>query len=200
MATTRPERLHFTENDEADELLAREPLALLIGFVLDQQVPVQKAFSSPLVLQSRLGGLDAHAIARMDPAELERVFRERPALHRFPGSMAARTQELCATLADDYDGDSERIWADLPDADELERRLLALPGIGPMKVKTIIAVLAKRFGVRPPGWEERVPGHPTLGDVDSTEALLAFQARKRAYKAARRAEAAAAQSESPSAH
>lgn len=200
MATTRPERLHFTENDEADELLAREPLALLIGFVLDQQVPVQKAFSSPLVLQSRLGGLDAHAIARMDPAELERVFRERPALHRFPGSMAARTQELCATLADDYDGDSERIWADLPDADELERRLLALPGIGPMKVKTIIAVLAKQFGVRPPGWEERVPGHPTLGDVDSTEALLAFQARKRAYKAARRAEAAAAQSESPSAH
>jgi uncharacterized HhH-GPD family protein len=200
MATARPERLHFTENDEADELLAREPLALLIGFVLDQQVPVQKAFSSPLVLQSRLGGLDAHAIARMDPAELERVFRERPALHRFPGSMAARTQELCATLADDYDGDSERIWADLPDADELERRLLALPGIGPMKVKTIIAVLAKRFGVRPPGWEERVPGHPTLGDVDSTEALLAYQAHKRAYKAARRAEAAAAQSESPSAH
>ena len=200
MATNRPERLHFTENDEADELLAREPLALLIGFVLDQQVPVQKAFSSPLVLQSRLGGLDAHAIARMDPAELERVFRERPALHRFPGSMAARTQELCATLADDYDGDPERIWADLPDAGELERRLLALPGIGPMKVKTIIAVLAKQFGVRPPGWEERVPGHPTLGDVDSTEALLAFQARKRAYKAARRAEAAAAQSESPSAH
>jgi uncharacterized HhH-GPD family protein len=200
MATTRPERLHFTENDEADELLAREPLALLIGFVLDQQVPVQKAFSSPLVLQSRLGELDAHAIARMDPAELERVFREQPALHRFPGSMAARTQELCATLADDYDGEPERIWADLPDAGELERRLLALPGIGPMKVKTIIAVLAKRFGVRPPGWEERVPGHPTLGDVDSTEALLAFQARKRAYKAARRAEAAAAQSESPSAH
>jgi len=200
MATNRPERLHFTENDEADELLAREPLALLIGFVLDQQVPVQKAFSSPLVLQSRLGGLDAHAIARMDPAELERVFRERPALHRFPDSMAARTQDLCATLADDYDGDPERIWADLPDAGELERRLLALPGIGPMKVKTIIAVLAKRFGVRPPGWEERVPGHPTLGDVDSTEALLAFQARKRAYKAARRAEAASAQSGSPSAH
>jgi uncharacterized HhH-GPD family protein len=200
MATTRPERLHFTENDEADELLAREPLALLIGFVLDQQVPVQKAFSSPLVLRLRLGELDAHAIAQMDPAEVERIFRERPALHRFPGSMAARTQELCATLADDYDGDPERIWADVADAGELERRLLALSGIGPMKVKTIIAVLAKRFGVRPPGWEERVPGHPTLGDVDSTEALLAYQARKRAHKAARRAEAAAAQSESPSPH
>jgi uncharacterized HhH-GPD family protein len=200
VATNRPERLYFTENDEADELLAREPLALLIGFVLDQQVPVQKAFSSPLVLRSRLGRLDAHAIAQMDPAELERVFRERPALHRFPGSMAARTRELCATLADDYDGDPERIWADAPDAGELERRLLALPGIGPMKANTLISVLAKRFGVRPPGWEERVPGHPTLGDVDSTEALLSYQAQKRAYKAARRAEAAASQTESPSHH
>jgi uncharacterized HhH-GPD family protein len=198
MATTRPERLHFTENNEADELLAREPLALLIGFVLDQQVPVQKAFSSPLVLRSRLGELDAHAIAQMDPAELERVFRDRPALHRFPGSMAARTRELCATLADDYGGDPERIWADATDAGELERRLLALPGIGPMKAKTLMAVLAKRFGVRPPGWEEHVPRHPTLGDVDSTEALLAYQALKRAHKAARRAEAAGSQSESPS--
>ena len=197
MATTRPERLHFTENDEADELLAREPLALLIGFVLDQQVPVQKAFSSPLVLRSRLGGLDAQAIAQMDPADLERVFRERPALHRFPGSMAARTRDLCATLAGDYDGDPERVWADAADAGELERRLLALPGIGPMKARTLLAVLAQRFGVRPPGWEERLPGHPTLGDVDSTEALLAFQAEKRAHKAARRAEAAAEQSESP---
>ncbi|HYM64543.1 MAG TPA: HhH-GPD-type base excision DNA repair protein [Gaiellaceae bacterium] len=197
MATTRPERLHFTENDEADELLARDPLALLIGFVLDQQVPVQKAFSSPLVLRSRLGGLDAHAIAQMDPAELERVFRERPALHRFPGSMAARTRELCATLARDYDGDPERTWADAADAGELEARLLALPGIGPMKAKTLMAVLAKQFGVRPPGWEARMPRHPTLGDVDSTEALLAYQAQKRAHKAARRAEAAASQSESP---
>jgi uncharacterized HhH-GPD family protein len=192
--------LHFTENDEADELLAREPLALLIGFVLDQQVPVQKAFSSPLVLRERLGELDAHAIAHMDPDELERVFRERPALHRFPGSMAARTRELCATLVDDYGGEPERIWAEAPDAGELERRLLALPGIGPMKAKTLIAVLAKRFGVRPPGWEERVPGHPTLGDVDSTDALLAYQAQKRAHKAARRAEAAASQTESPSHH
>jgi uncharacterized HhH-GPD family protein len=200
MATTRPGRLHFTENDEADELLAREPLALLIGFVLDQQVPVQKAFSSPLVLRERLGELDAHAIAHMDPDELERVFRERPALHRFPGSMAARTRELCATLVDDYGGEPERIWAEAPDAGELERRLLALPGIGPMKAKTLIAVLAKRFGVRPPGWEERVPGHPTLGDVDSTDALLAYQAQKRAHKAARRAEAAVSQTESPSHH
>lgn len=195
MATTRPDRLHFTENDEADELLAREPLALLIGFVLDQQVPVQKAFSSPLVLRSRLGGLDAETIAQTDPGELERVFRERPALHRFPGSMAARTRELCATLVEEYGADPERIWADVADAGELERRLLALPGIGPMKARTLMAVLAKRFGVQPPGWEEHVPSHPTLGDVDSTEALLAYQAQKRAHKAARRAEAAASQSE-----
>jgi uncharacterized HhH-GPD family protein len=200
MTTTRPGRLHFTENDEAGELLAREPLALLIGFVLDQQVPVQKAFSSPLVLRERLGELGAHTIAQMDPAELERVFRERPALHRFPGSMAARTRELCATLVDDYGGEPERIWAEAPDAGELERRLLALPGIGPMKAKTLIAVLAKRFGVQPPGWEERVPGHPTLGDVDSTKALLSYQAQKRAHKAARRAEAAASQTESSSHH
>ena len=190
MATARPVRLHFTENDEADELLAREPLALLIGFLLDQQVPVQKAFSSPLVLRSRLGELDVQAIAQMDLAELERVFRERPALHRFPGSMAARTHDLCATLVDDYNGDPERIWADVHDAAELEQRLLSLPGIGPMKARTLIAVLAKRFGIRPEGWEECVPGHPTLGDVESTEALLTYQAQKRAHKAARRAEAA----------
>jgi uncharacterized HhH-GPD family protein len=186
MATVRPERLHFTENDEADEFLAREPLALLIGFVLDQQVPVQKAFSSPLELSRRIGGLDAAEIAAMDPAELEAVFRERPALHRFPGSMATRTQELCAALVSDYGGDAERVWTDAADGTELRSRLLALPGIGEMKAKTLVAVLAKRFGVRPPGWEEVAPTHPTLGDVDSTEALLEYQAAKRAYKASLR--------------
>jgi uncharacterized HhH-GPD family protein len=187
MVTVRPERLHFTENDEADELLAREPLALLVGFVLDQQVPVQKAFSSPLELSRRIGGLDAERIAAMEPAELEAVFRERPALHRFPGSMARRTQELCATLVADYGGDPERIWADAETGQELRDRLLALPGIGEMKAKALTAVLAKRFGIRPPGWDEVVPGHPTLGDVDSTEALLEYQAQKRAHKASLRA-------------
>jgi uncharacterized HhH-GPD family protein len=187
MATVRPDRLHFTENDEADELLAREPLALLIGFLLDQQVPVQKAFSSPLELSRRLGRLDAERIASMDPTELESAFRQRPALHRFPGSMARRTQELCATLVDDYGGDPERIWADAADGTELRNRLLALPGIGEMKAKTLVAVLAKRFGVRPSGWESVAPSHPTLGDVDSTEALLEYQAKKRAHKAALRA-------------
>ncbi|HEY7196535.1 MAG TPA: HhH-GPD-type base excision DNA repair protein [Gaiellaceae bacterium] len=187
MATVRPDRLHFTERDDADEFLAREPLALLIGFVLDQQVPVQKAFSSPLELDRRIGGLDAERIAAMDPADLEQAFRERPALHRFPGSMAKRVQELCAALVADYGGDAERVWADAETGAELRRRLLALPGIGEMKAKALTAVLAKRFGVRPEGWEDVVPSHPTLGDVDSTEALLDYQAKKRAHKAALRA-------------
>ncbi len=187
MATVRPDRLHFTENDEADELLAREPLALLIGFVLDQQVPVQKAFSSPLELSRRIGGLDAERIAGMDPAEFEAVFRERPALHRFPGAMAARVQELCRTLVADFGGDPERVWSDAETGAELRSRLLALPGIGEMKAKALTAVLAKRFGIAPPGWEDVVPSHPTLGDVDSTESLLAYQTQKRAHKAALRA-------------
>jgi uncharacterized HhH-GPD family protein len=187
MATFRPERIHFTENDEADELLAREPLALLIGFVLDQQVPVQKAFSSPLELQRRIGELDAERIAGMDPADLEAAFRERPALHRFPGSMAQRVQELCTVLVSDYGGDPEQVWAAAETGAELRSRLLALPGIGEMKAKALVAVLAKRFGVRPPGWEDVLPPHPTLGDVDSTEALLEYQAKKRAHKASLRA-------------
>jgi uncharacterized HhH-GPD family protein len=187
MATTRPARLHFTENDEADELLAREPLALLIGFVLDQQVTVQKAFSSPLELSRRIGGLDAERIAALAPADLEAAFRERPALHRFPGSMAKRVQELCAVLVEEYGGDPERVWADADTGRELRDRLLALPGIGEMKAKALTAVLAKRYGIRPPGWEDVVPSHPTLGDVDSTEALLAYPEKKRTHKASLRA-------------
>ncbi|MEO8291459.1 MAG: HhH-GPD-type base excision DNA repair protein, partial [Gaiellaceae bacterium] len=180
MATTRPAKLHFTGNGEADALLAESPLALLIGFVLDQQVPVQKAFSGPLELKRRLGRLDAAAIAGTDPRELEQVFRERPALHRFPGTMATRTQELCAAIASEYDGDAARVWTDAESGRDLERRLLELPGIGPMKTRSLIAILAKRFGVQPPGWEDVAPSHPTLGDVDSPEALEAYQAKKRA--------------------
>jgi len=185
-----PERLYFSNDDRANALLARDPLALVIGFVLDQQVTVQKAFSSPLELERRLGGLDARAIAAMDTEELERVFAARPALHRFPGAMARRTQELCATLVSDYGGRAERVWTEAGDGTELERRLLALPGIGELKAKTILAVLGKRLGVRPPGWDEVAPRHPTLGDVDSPEALVAYQAAKRARKAALRAKPA----------
>jgi uncharacterized HhH-GPD family protein len=161
----------------------------LIGFVLDQQVPVQKAFSSPLELKRRLGALDAEAIAGMDPGELERAFSAKPALHRFPGTMARRTQELCVEIVSSYGGRAERVWESASDGGDLERRLLALPGIGEMKAKTIVAVLAHRFGVRPAGWEDVAPKHPTLGDVDSAQALADYQAAKRARKAALREQA-----------
>jgi uncharacterized HhH-GPD family protein len=187
MATTRPTHLHFTGDDEADRFLAEEPLALLVGFVLDQQVTVQKAFSGPLEIKRRLGSFDAETIARADPAELEELFRRKPAIHRFPGNMARRTQDLCAAIAEDYGGRAERVWLEADTGDELRRRLLDLPGIGPMKAASLLAILGKRFGVRPPGWEEVAPTHPTLGDVDSTEALEDYQAKKRAHKAALRA-------------
>ena len=188
--TTAPERLYFTDEDEACELLARDPLALLIGFELDQQVPAPKAFAGPLELRRRLGSLDAAAIAGMETVELERVFAERPALHRFPGTMARRVQELCRTLVSEHGGDAARVWREAADARELYDRLLALPGIGEMKAKTIVAVLGKRLGVRPAGWEDVAPAHPTLGDVDSHEAMAEYQAKKRAYKAKLRAGAA----------
>jgi uncharacterized HhH-GPD family protein len=191
VAVTRPDRLHFTGNDEADALLAEEPLALLIGFVLDQQVSVQKAFTGPLEVKRRLGTLDAAEIAGMDAGELDRAFREKPALHRYPGTMAERTQALCAAVASEYGGDASRVWNDAESGVDLEHRLLDLPGIGPMKARSLIAILVKRFGVRPPGWEEVAPTHPTLGDVDSLEALEAYQAKKRAYKASLKAARAA---------
>jgi uncharacterized HhH-GPD family protein len=188
VATTAPARLYFTDDDDANELIAHDPLALMLGFVLDQQVSVQKAFSSPLELKRRLGSLDAAEIAGTDPGRLEEVFRERPALHRFPGNMARRVQDFCASVISDYDGRVERVWSEAADGRDLERRLLGLPGIGEMKARTIIAVLAKRFGVRPPGWEEVAPKHHTLGDVDSAAALAEYQEAKRAYKAKLRAQ------------
>jgi uncharacterized HhH-GPD family protein len=191
VATTHPDRLYFTGNDEADALIAEEPLALLIGFVLDQQVPVQKAFSGPLELKRRLGSLEAAEIASADPGELDRIFREKPALHRYPGTMAERTQDLAAAVVNDYDGEAARIWTEAESGADLQSRLLALPGIGPMKARSLIAILVKRFGVRPTGWEEVLPTHPTLGDVDSLEALDAYQAKKRAYKASLKAARAA---------
>ena len=184
---TRPTSLPFTGDDEADRLLADDPLALLIGFALDQQVTVQKAFSGPAELKRRIGHLDAARIAAMDPGDLDTVFRERPALHRFPGSMATKVQALCASIAGDYGDDAARVWTEAIDGPDLERRLLALPGIGEMKAKSIIAVLGKQFGVRPPGYDEVAPTWPTLGDVDSAEALATYQAGKRAHKAALRA-------------
>jgi uncharacterized HhH-GPD family protein len=176
-------RLHFTDSDEANELIGSDPLALLVGFVLDQQVTVQKAFSGPLVIRDRLGPLDAGQLAATD---LEPVFRERPAIHRFPGSMAKRVRDLAAHVAERYDGDAGRVWGDARTSEELRANLEALPGFGEMKVKGLGSVLAKRFGVELA--EPLVPDHPTLGDVDSPQALAEYQAGKRAHKAALRAQ------------
>jgi uncharacterized HhH-GPD family protein len=173
-----PDRLHFTESDEANALIASDPMALLIGFALDQQVSVQKAFAGPLAIRERVGTLDPAVLAETD---LDPVFRERPAIHRFPGSMAQRVQDLAAYIRDNYDGDAGRVWGDAADATELRANLSALPGFGEMKIKALGAVLAKRFGVQ--AAQELVPWHPTLGDVDSAEALAEYQTAKRAHKA-----------------
>jgi len=181
-----PDRLYFTDSDEANELIARDPMALLIGFVLDQQVTVQKAFSGPLAIQERLGTLDAGRLAATD---LEPVFKQVPAVHRFPGSMARRVRDLAAQIEQRYDGDAARVWTDAESSEALRANLRALPGFGEMKVKAVSAVLAKRFGVA--NAVPLVPPHPTLGDVDSREALAEYQAGKRAHKARLRAERAA---------
>jgi uncharacterized HhH-GPD family protein len=182
-----PAQLYFTGDDEANRLLAGQPLALLIGFALDQQVPVPVAFSGPLKLQQRIGTLDAGRIASLDPSDLEEAFREKPAIHRFPGSMANRVQDLCRTIADAYAGDAARVWTEAADADDLRKRIGGLPGFGPMKITALGSVLAKRYDL--PQAQALVPSHPTLGDVDSPEALERFQAAKRAYKASLRAKA-----------
>lgn len=184
-----PEALYFTESDEANRLIAEEPLALLIGFALDQQVTVPTAFLGPQKLSDRIGLLDARTIAAMDPEELELVFREKPAIHRFPGSMARRVQDLCAVIAEEYDGDAERVWSEATDAGDLKRRIGALPGFGAMKVTGLGSVLALRFGVE--AARELVPEYPCLGKIESAEDLTEYQAAKRAHKAALRAQAAA---------
>jgi uncharacterized HhH-GPD family protein len=173
-----PDRLHFTESDEANQLIATDAMALLIGFALDQQVSVQKAFAGPLAIRERIGTLDAAVLADTD---LEPAFRQRPAIHRFPGSMARRVQDLAAHIRDHYDGDAARVWTDAADSAALRANLSALPGFGEMKLKALGAVLAKRFGVE--AARELVPWHPTLGDVDSAQALTDYQAAKRAHKA-----------------
>jgi uncharacterized HhH-GPD family protein len=173
-----PDRLYFTDDDEACALLASDPLALLVGFALDQQVTVQKAFAGPLVIKQRLGAFDARTLATSD---LDPVFREKPAVHRFPGAMAERVQALAAHLVERYDGDAGAVWTSAQTPEELKANLEALPGFGTMKVKSLGAVLAKRFGVE--NARPLVPSHPTLGDVDSPQALADYQAAKRVHKA-----------------
>ena len=185
---TRPAiELPWTSDPEANRLIASDANALLIGFALDQQVPVPKAFSGPIEIRRRLGHLDPGRIAATDPDELVEVFARRPAIHRFPASMAKRVQSLCAVIENEYGGDGARVWTEAADAADLKARLGRLPGIGDMKVRSLFATIVKRLGVKPRGWEDALPGHPTLGDVDSPEALVAYQAEKRAYKAALRA-------------
>jgi uncharacterized HhH-GPD family protein len=177
-----PDRLHFTDDDAANRLIAEDPFALVVGLALDQQVTVQQAFAGPLRLKQRVGTLEPATLARTD---LEPAFREKPAIHRFPGSMATRVQELAAVVADEYGGDAARIWNEASDAADLRNRIAALPGFGEMKVKTLAAILAKRFGVAVAS--ELAPSHPTLGDVDSAQSLADYQAAKRAHKAAMKA-------------
>jgi uncharacterized HhH-GPD family protein len=177
-----PDRLYFTDDDEACALIASDPFALLVGFALDQQITVQQAFAGPLRIKQRVGTLDPATIARTD---LEPAFKEKPAVHRFPGSMATRVQDLAAAIVEDYGGKAERVWTEAADADDLRRRLGALPGFGDMKVRTIGAVLAKRFDVAVA--QPFVPEHMTLGDVDSPQKLVEYQTAKRAHKAAMRA-------------
>jgi uncharacterized HhH-GPD family protein len=173
-----PDRLYFTASDEANALIASDPMALLIGFALDQQVQVQKAFVGPLALKERLGSIDAATLADTD---LEPVFRQRPAIHRFPGSMAQRVHALAVAIRDDYDGDAARVWTDAADTDALRANLAGLPGFGEMKIKALGSVLAKHYGVT--AAEGLIPWHPTLGDVDSAQALADYQAAKKIHKA-----------------
>lgn len=185
MSTT--DRLHLTGDDDADRLLATEPMALLIGFALDQQVPVQKAFSGPKVLLDRLGSIDARTLVAVDDEALLAAAKGPPAIHRFPAAMAKRVREVAQHVVTTYDGDAARLWTDAADGRDLQRRIGAVPGFGAMKVASLTAVLANRFDVRPPGIENVMPTHPTLGDVDSPQALADYQAKKRAHKAELRA-------------
>ena len=176
------DHLWFTDDPAACALLATDPFALLVGFAIDQQVPVQKAFAGPYVLKQRVGTLEPRRLAALD---LEPAFREKPAIHRFPGSMAARVRELAAVVADEYGGDASRIWREAKDTDDLKRRIGGLPGFGPMKVTALGAVLARQMGVKIAA--PLAPDFACLGDVDSPQALLDYQSAKRAKKAAARA-------------
>jgi uncharacterized HhH-GPD family protein len=173
-----PDRLFFTDSDEANALIASDSMALLVGFELDQRVTVQKAFTGPLELRERLGAVDAATLAS---ADLEPVFRQRPVVHRYPKSMAKRVHDLAVHVRDNYDGDAARIWTDAKDSEDLLANLAALPGFGEMKIKSLGAVLARRFGVD--AARDLVPWHPTLGDVDSPQALADYQEAKKVHKA-----------------
>jgi uncharacterized HhH-GPD family protein len=180
-----PETLPFTGDPDADRYLAEEPLALLVGMLLDQQVPMEWAFRSPWVLRERLGGsLEAGRIAAMGEDDVIAVFAEKPALHRYPGSMAKRVRELCGTIAEEYGGDASRVWRDAADAKDLYQRLRGLPGFGDEKARIFVKVVGLRLGAAPPGWEEFAIERPSVADVDGPGAIEKVREAKAAWKAA----------------
>ena len=185
--------LPLTGDPLADQLLEDDPLALLIGMLLDQQVPMEKAFRGPYDLKERMGGrLDAGEIASMDAEQLVVLFKGPPALHRYPASMAGRTQDMCRALVERFDGDAASVWASAATGKELFANLKALPGFGEQKARIFTALLAKRMGVTPPGWEDVAGayaqiGHFSVADIDGPEALAAVREHKKAMKAAAKA-------------
>lgn len=184
----KPDLLHFTESDEANRLLATDGLALLIGMLLDQQFPMERAFYGPQLLKDRLGeDLDEARIAAWDPEEMEAVFKGPPAIHRYPSSMAKRTQDLCQVLVGDYDGRAENLWKTADSGAELLQRLQALPGFGVGKSRIFVGLLGKRIGVRPDGWEEKAADWPSIADVATFDDVATLREQKRAMKAAVRA-------------
>ena len=172
----------WTQDPAANELLETDPLALLIGMVLDQQVKMEKAFRGPYDLKQRLGRLHVREIASMDPEKLDKVFRDRPALHRFPGNMARRVQAMCAAIVNDYDGDAGSVWRDARTGEELSERISGLPGFGEMKTRIMVSILAKKFGVKPPGWEKYAATWHSVADVESEESMAHAREVKREMK------------------
>jgi len=190
--------LHLSQDPDADKVISDNSLALLVGMVLDQQITIEKAFSSPAVLAQRMGApLDAATIAAMDPDQLASLFKERPALHRFPGSMAARVQDVCRAVAEEYGNRVEAIWEGVRTGEELVTRLRALPGFGEQKAKIFAALLGKQLGVRPEGWREATApygaegSHLSVADITDQKSLDEVRTTKRAMKAEARARARA---------
>ncbi|MXX01666.1 MAG: Fe-S cluster assembly protein HesB [Acidimicrobiia bacterium] len=188
MTVNPPKSLPWTNNAAADRLLAEDSLALLIGMLLDQQFPMERAFFGPYLLQERLGGpLDAGEIAEWDPEEFAAIFRGPPAIHRYPASMAKRTQALCRTLVDEYDGVAERLWKEAGDGRDLYKRLKSLPGYGEMKSRVFVGILGKRMGIQPPGWEDEAAQRPSIADVARWEDVAELREMKREMKKAAKA-------------
>ncbi len=183
----RPDRLNFTESDEANHLLASDDLALLIGMLLDQQFPMERAFYGPQLLKDRLGEeLDASRIANKDLADLEEIFKGPPAIHRYPSAMAKRARDLCQVIVDEYDGEAANLWMTADSGKELLRRLKALPGFGDGKSRIFVGLLGKRLGIQPDGWEEAAADWPSIADVSEFEDVLELREKKRLMKQAKK--------------